>query len=885
LTYVPPEGSKKARVLWVGEAPGKTEEKLGRPFVGASGERVRQTLRWAGIDIEDVRFTNAVKINPGKFPSGAKGAELLKQWAGELDRELKEMRRLKVVVACGGPALRRLTGKENISEWRGSVLRNKDLPDVLTWRGIKHVTVMPPGVKVIPTLHPAGVMRSKSRDQMTLFRRDVQKVGLALRGKLSCPDARLFFRPTPHTLKRAAEGAAWCYFDTEYNPYTKEIYWVGVTFNGEDVYGFPWEAEYVAILQEVLKRRIIKGAHNAPADLQALRRMGVDVRQPVWDTMVGYYVLHPSKDLLYGLSHAASFYVDDMKYWKGMDHLDPRYNGLDVCYGAQCMLEQWREMESRPVDIHEEMVSRMRLLSVTEEMESRGLLVDLGVRRELLREVEERLVRDWQEVEGQVKPLWDERLRWALEEGHKYEQQWQEMQTRHAGHCPDHKFNGLRNKPPNCECCTKLFEETAKLRQQYALVKKQRSKFKTLVERWEPGFAITNNEHLRWLLYDALQLPVMRDPNTRKPSAGEDAVTKLATHPDVQGSEAFELVMMIKEAQSLEKAKSTNLLLERKGVSLIDGEGRTHPRYKVHGTETGRLAGGKEEHDERSDNKAAYNALNIPEKWRRMYIAPSGHLLLAADWCNVEGRLTAYFSKDVALAKALREELQGGYKVHAINAGVIYGIDPADAETHKVRFKGKMVKAYKAGKMLTHAWNYLMGCQKMARTYGIPLKMAREIDRKLSERYPTLVGWREQLIREVLGRWERPYGRPRKVCVEPGERYLANPFGWQRYWLGVEGSQANEVVAFLPQSTGASIWTRCALQLREFYPIMTGTYDSFVLVVPAVGKEREKAAEVLRTIMEQPWDEMGGVKFPVEISWGFNWGEYGEGNERGLRAY
>ena len=103
---VPPEGPKTARVLWIGEAPGKDEVREGRPFVGASGAQVRRTLRWAGIDVdEDVRFTNVVKINPGTFPTGREGALLMKEWASVLDDELREMRRLKVVVLCGGQAL------------------------------------------------------------------------------------------------------------------------------------------------------------------------------------------------------------------------------------------------------------------------------------------------------------------------------------------------------------------------------------------------------------------------------------------------------------------------------------------------------------------------------------------------------------------------------------------------------------------------------------------------------------------------------------------------------------------------------------------------------------------------------------------------------------
>ena len=186
--------------------------------------------------------------------------------------------------------------------------------------------------------------------------------------------------------------------------------------------------------------------------------------------------------------------------------------------------------------------------------------------------------------------------------------------------------------------------------------------------------------------------------------------------------------------------------------------------------------------------------------------------------------------------------------------------------------------------MLTHAWNYLMGVRKMARSYGISLDKAREIDERLSAEYEVLVGWRTALVERVLGKWEKLPGRRRKVCTEEGTRFLANPFGWQKFWLGVEGSQANEVVAFLPQSTGASMWARCAVQLEERYPIMTGTYDSFVLVVPDARSDINEAAAFMAEVMEQEWACMNGTTYPTELQVGLNWGEYNEReNPRGLR--
>ena len=58
---------------------------------------------------------------------GAEGAYLMREWAAQLDEEIGESK-AKVVVACGGVALQRLTGFTNITKWRGSVLRETDVP-------------------------------------------------------------------------------------------------------------------------------------------------------------------------------------------------------------------------------------------------------------------------------------------------------------------------------------------------------------------------------------------------------------------------------------------------------------------------------------------------------------------------------------------------------------------------------------------------------------------------------------------------------------------------------------------------------------------------------------------------------------------------------------
>jgi len=61
---VPGEGDPKSNILFVGEAPGGTEDELGRPFVGAAGELLTKMIQEAGLDRSQVYITNVIKCRP-----------------------------------------------------------------------------------------------------------------------------------------------------------------------------------------------------------------------------------------------------------------------------------------------------------------------------------------------------------------------------------------------------------------------------------------------------------------------------------------------------------------------------------------------------------------------------------------------------------------------------------------------------------------------------------------------------------------------------------------------------------------------------------------------------------------------------------------------------
>jgi DNA polymerase len=102
---VPWEGDSSARLALVGEAPGDTEERQGRPFVGQSGRLLERELATAGIDRAALWITNVVKCRPtreegGRVANRAPTTAEVRAWLPLLEEELAILR--PAVILCLG---------------------------------------------------------------------------------------------------------------------------------------------------------------------------------------------------------------------------------------------------------------------------------------------------------------------------------------------------------------------------------------------------------------------------------------------------------------------------------------------------------------------------------------------------------------------------------------------------------------------------------------------------------------------------------------------------------------------------------------------------------------------------------------------------------------
>jgi uracil-DNA glycosylase len=119
--YVPGVGDVQSRVVLIGEAPGRDEDRQGEPFVGRAGKELNSALEILGIPRETVYITNTVKYRPpnNRTPTD----EEIFEWFPILDQEIRVIDPVAILL-LGRTALKAVTGTSHISSSRGKDLNS-----------------------------------------------------------------------------------------------------------------------------------------------------------------------------------------------------------------------------------------------------------------------------------------------------------------------------------------------------------------------------------------------------------------------------------------------------------------------------------------------------------------------------------------------------------------------------------------------------------------------------------------------------------------------------------------------------------------------------------------------------------------------------------------
>ncbi len=153
------EGDPDAAIMFIGEGPGQTEDEMGRPFVGKSGELLDKMIVAMGFSRDTVYIANVVKCRPpgNRTPTPAEAATC----STYLQRQIAWVRP-RAIVTLGGPAAKLiLNTSEGITRIRGQ------------WRSYD---ALDPPIPVMPTFHPAFLLRSYTKDNREKVWSDLQGV-------------------------------------------------------------------------------------------------------------------------------------------------------------------------------------------------------------------------------------------------------------------------------------------------------------------------------------------------------------------------------------------------------------------------------------------------------------------------------------------------------------------------------------------------------------------------------------------------------------------------------------------------------------------------------------------------------------------------------------
>lgn len=726
--FMDANGPSNAKLLIIGEAPGKDEDSQGIPFVGAAGQILRPLINdiWG----DDVAYTNVVRCRPPDNKVTVKAINYCSRFA------LQDIERInpEVVLLAGNSPLNGILGESGITAWNG-------------------VTIEKDGRKFVPIYHPAYILRNQ-----TLLDEWYNTIETALSTSLT--NHGTFERIIPHTLGEVEAMEAqlidrqYIAFDTEVHkldayaldnkllsvsfaidgfswalPIDHRDSWWGDSVPKHKIKGEPWISErdkVVGIVLSILTRHTgyVIG-HNLKFDqMQIKALMGCEFNAG-GDTMLLSHLLD-SKQGIHGLKRLAGIHLGMYDYERELydyrrlhKDADPARGGsydnvpLDILmpYGAMDAEATWQlhplfydKLSEKQRILYDQM-----LLSVSDtlcEMQCNGMTVDswLAWRRQMVYEIYQQELYDEVHANRLVKRMLKDRAAEYAREGKKLpaDRAW---------------FN------PGS------FEQKAKL------------------------------------FFEYMKIPIGGLPKTDSGAIS----TRAADLKPLEGKYPF--LTTVRLYNMMTKMLGTYLKPAATGAWLSSIDGKARPTFNMHGTISGRLSSSK-----------PFNSQNIPtpEKepgtilaylpikdiFTHSYYVPNLNLsfedrygagvVMSADFSGMELRCFASIAKCegmLAIHKSGRD-FHSMVAVMSTQRKAVADITDKDIATilKPVRYRYKWTN-----------WTLLYGGNEytLNRLYGIPLDEARETVETYFSTFPEVPEYQQACVEfaEEHGYIESPFGR------------------------------------------------------------------------------------------------------------------------------
>ncbi|MBW5408185.1 DNA polymerase I [Morganella morganii] len=349
-------------------------------------------------------------------------------------------------------------------------------------------------------------------------------------------------------------------------------------------------------------------------------------------------------------------------------------------------------------------------------------------------------------------------------------------------------------------------------------------------------FNLSSPKQLQTILFEKMNLPVLKKTPGGAPSTNEEVLEELADN--------HELPRVILEHRSLSKLKTT--YTDKLPLMVDPKTRRVHTSYHQAVTATGRLS------------SRDPNLQNIPvrtdegRRIRQAFIARDGYCIMAADYSQIELRIMAHLSQDKGLLKAFAE----GKDIHRATAAEVFGVPLEDVTADQRR----------SAKAINFGLIYGMSAFGLARQLGIPRGEAQRYMDLYFERYPGVLEY---------------MARTREHAAEKG--YVETLEG-RRLWLpeinsrnGMRRKAAEREAINAPmQGTAADIIKKAMIAVDDW--LQKENIDALMIMqvhdelVFEVRKEQQaEMAEKIRGLMEAAMKL--DVPLKVEAGVGANWDE------------
>ena len=346
------------------------------------------------------------------------------------------------------------------------------------------------------------------------------------------------------------------------------------------------------------------------------------------------------------------------------------------------------------------------------------------------------------------------------------------------------------------------------------------------------AFNINSPRQLSTILFDKLALPTRKKTGkTRAASTAADVLEELATH--------HELPRLVIEWRAVQKLKGT--YVDALPRMVQPGTGRVHTSFNQAVAATGRLSS--------SDP----NLQNIPirtplgREIRRAFVARDGHLLISADYSQIELRVLAHLSADAALIDAFVR----GEDIHDQTAHHVFGTD-SGLDPHELRRRAKIIN---------YALIYGKTAFTLSRDIGVTPKAAQAFIDAYFDGYPDLRGYLDGVVDEAResGEVRTMFGR-RRLVPELGSRN------------GQIRAAAERATVNMPiQGTAADILKRAMIDLASALPpsapMILTVHDELLIEAP-----RDQVATVAALVRDR-MERAAELRVPmtVDVGIGENW--------------